>query len=65
MYLPFQTLEKDLYESSAIKIIVEIWHSSCIWCNIQQYFSFIMAVIYIVGGNRKIRRKRRPVASHW
>jgi hypothetical protein len=32
----------------------------------QQYFSFIVAVSFIVGGkNRRTRRKSPPVASHW
>ena len=30
---------------------------------LQQYFSYIMAVSFIGGGNRSTRRK--PAASHW
>jgi hypothetical protein len=31
----------------------------------QRYFSYTMAVSFIGGGNRRTRRKPRPVASHW
>jgi len=31
---------------------------------IQQYFSYIMAVSFIDGGNRRTRKNHRPVLSH-
>jgi hypothetical protein len=34
-----------------------------VWRHFQQYFSYIVAVSFIGGGNRRTRRK--PVASHW
>jgi hypothetical protein len=31
----------------------------------QQYFSYIVAVRFIGGGNRRTQRKQPRVASHW
>ena len=31
----------------------------------QQYFSYIVAVSFIGGGNQSTRRNHRPVGSHW
>jgi len=31
----------------------------------QQYFSYIVAVSFIGGGDRSTKRKPRPAASHW
>ena len=37
-----------------------------VYRHFQQYFSFIVAVSFIVGGKkRRTRRKSPPVASHW
>ena len=33
-------------------------------CHFQQYFSYIVAVSFTGGGNRRTRRNHRPVASH-
>ena len=41
------------------------WLVYCVWCHFQQYFSYIMAVSFVSGGNRNTRRNHRPVASHW
>jgi len=34
-------------------------------CHFQQYFSYIVAVNFIGGGNVSTRRNHWPVASHW
>ena len=38
-----------------------------LWCwrHFQQYFSYIMAISFIGGGNRSTRENHLPVASHW
>ena len=33
--------------------------------HIQQYFSYIVAVSFIGGGNRSTAENHRPVTSHW
>ena len=36
-----------------------------VWRHIQQYFSYIMAVSFIGGGNRSTAENHQPVASYW
>jgi len=64
-----------VYESTCILKLMKVYYITCImyfiyflfhgYLHFQQYFSYIMAVSLIGGGNWSTRKNHLPVASHW
>ena len=56
VHVNFPTIHKCNYTSTSATNTALVWFYG-VYCHFQQYFSYIVAISFIGGGNRSIRRK--------